>query len=504
MPEVIPAPSGGTTQRSQAPNESLVQVLTEVSRKLATGELPLFKATAAVKKLYGKDAALLDLVDRKAAGKTALVKADPSSTEIDLEGYYEELGAEAKRLALEQMVGMPLTTLRQTSVSMPVQKRRDGSIAPSFEQYLGGAGISIAGKASVNVTVEDQDKQDLYPDMKGFIPMAPWREGIVSGVSYGLGMLEHVKRYPKGSAVEVTVDRVSIATRSPTLSFASEAEAKRAIETIQSLTEPIRARADDMLDYASGKFDRIEFATLNTEDGRCELSVNFVYKMYGNYFGHEAATKYTGTLLSEVVLPALEKDGIAAERLWLAGGQDGDLRSSPKNIRGRKVRAQVFLPSEYLAEEFAIKDSESKVIKPGPSPQWFKQLSRSKNHLWNDFNGAVSHSGMEPEIIASIFSAIRPPSPPIVSSVVNVDVTVVEGGVIYGMTIPNFEWGLEGPRSVASTRDECECLMGVNSNVNDPTNAIRVAALVAVACIAGGLNQHRLAYTDGLAKTKRE
>jgi len=454
-------------------------ILNMLAQELASERVPLHKAACRLRELYN-------------GGHS--------------QAFYEGHAAEGRRRAIESRYGANLETVRETAYAEPPidwSNKKDPKPIPS--QYLGSDNVGVAGPLRVDAEVAGPDGSvtDSSYSIDAMVPLSPCRPGIVDGVSYGIKMTNSLRNYGESGHVRVKVENISRTTRSPTIKFYSEEDVIRAIKAFseEELKRHMMDIGNELMRPYQGQVGNI---TLSSKEinSHYELSINFIYHMFGDYMGHEAATFNTGQILRDVILPKLYSERLNHKRLCLAGGQDLDMKPSPHNVRGRRVIARVFLPKEYLENEFADK----KTGRQGITPEEFEELNISKHWEWPEYSGSLMHTGMEPEVLSSIYSAINPPSTPHVSSMIDVRAQAVREpreGVLYTVAAKNLEWGIEGIRT--PVRTELESVIGVDGKKPDPNgrNSIRAAAIIVAACLPAGLNQHRLAYLEKLADTKK-
>ena len=473
-------------RRYPAQRKRLDSILDSLAEGVFRGRVPLHKLPQEIEKRFGQD---------KIRTYTS------AFAEKEIISFYQYYAGEALRRGVERHMEASgnltkLDYLRNSAHWNLVSE----SGKPEYVQYIGGDRITVAGPVSIEVEVNKDERTDERFSASEFIPMCNFRGGVTEGVSFGIKMIKKLVDYGSNGTVKVYVERDSVATRSPTFrfeNFENADAARRAITSAEFLSEVYDA-ANRILSQKGGALGEITCSYAKNGEGH-ELSVNFIYRMSGDFYGHEIATYATGILLRNFLTERLTAERIPYRSLWLAGGEDGDMAVSDKSIRGRKVKASVFLPEPYIMHE--ISGSEGHL-----GAEDMHIMSYSKNHLWREKLGASAHMcGMEPEIIAGVMTAVAG-SPPILSSSCITDAEPYEingkRGIMYSVTLTNFEWGSEGLTS--PTREECEAIMGLRRDLAPGSNSIRIAAFTAAAALAGGLNQHRLAYNDGLANTKEK
>lgn len=412
-----------------------------------------------------------------------------SAIELEGDAIVARLGA------LETMRGVSLSYLRTLAGHPTIMQVRKGDrvdLVPTVQNSIGD-NISITGPFQVNVSIVNVEGEPIG-DSRHYsllVPMVVSRDGVVDGVSMGAKLLSKLD----SQMVNVTVEGKNFATRSPTFMFETVLAAARAKEildgpeTLQKIKETVKlAIGNPDIDV-----DRVT-ATIKQVNSHYELSFNIIYGVTGSRLGHETGTALAGAVLEEVVRPAFTDAGIKFRDLWLAGGEDGDLRISPKNVRGRKVSGSVFLPEEFLTSSI------------GCDTATFVLMNNSKYWVWNNHNGAITHTGMELEVLSAIYAALNPATSPFVSSGVHISATAAQKGSVKGVLftfMARLEYGDEGIRTLR--RKELESILGINeSNSDSAENAAIFSAAVVAASLGSGLNQHRLGVSRKLDKTKRE
>ena len=473
-------------RRYPAQRKKLEGVLDSLAEGVFRGRVPLHKVPQEIEKRF----------------EQGRVRAYTSAfAENEIAAFYQYYAGEVLRRGVERHMeasgnGVRLDYLRNSAHwDLATESGK-----PEYVQYIGGDRITIAGPVSIEVEVNENGHKEAGFGASEFIPMCNFRGGVTEGVSFGIKMIKKLVDYGSSGTVKVYAERDSVATRSPTFMFENfeDAEAAHRAMTSAEFLSDIYDAANRILSQKGGVLGEITCSYAKNGD-RHELSVNFIYRMHGDFYGHEIATYATGILLRNFLTAKLDAEKIPHRSLWLAGGEDGDMAVSAKSIRGRKVKASVFLPESYIVHEISGRGGHG-------GADDLHIMSYSKNHLWRERLEAGAHMcGMEPEIIAGVMAAVAG-SPPILSSscVTDAEPYKMNGasGIMYSVTLTNFEWGSEGLGS--PTRKECEAIMGLRRDAVPGYNSIRVAAFTAAAALAGGLNQHRLAYNDGLANTKEK
>ncbi|MEM0201550.1 MAG: hypothetical protein QXR73_00015 [Candidatus Micrarchaeaceae archaeon] len=426
-------------------------------------------------------------------------------------GYSEEAIAQLAPIVrigiVEKSKNIKLPHLRDIAMLAPELQNMHAEFKEYKNENHVGFGIFVEGELScmhINVLDSKNFIKESFVLNDCFIPMEPKRLGVAKGTGFGMSILN--RAIELGSRLEVFVSDTSFIARSPTFRFNTKEEASSAIDLINSIKDELISCGSENMKNFYGNLEEVHIASAEV-DGYTELSVNFIYAMHGSLLGHEQATAITG-LLAEKIAKRLIDSKINAQQMALAGGEDGDLRPSPKNVRGRRVSASILIPETVLLE-FIHKRSKGDPISEEGVAKSFASRNKSKYWVWNDYSGSYTHTGMELEVLDAIFSVLKPPSPPFVSSNIDVKVEEVEDekaakGIHYTIEMKNFEYGSEG--IITGIRKDAEAIIGLDDTIgnDNPKNSFIAAGVIAAACMAAGLNQHLLMHINGLAKTKEQ
>ncbi len=446
------------------------------------GGLPLHKAADAVRGAYG------------------LPQEDRSSEEI-----CRRYAAAALRQFFKDRYRGSVTALNDTCIDPPLartkKKAADGTLRDVWESKLpnylgggfGGRPISVVGPAVLTLEIYGaKGTTETLTEDNVYIPLAPTRFGVAEGVSAGLKYISESQK-----PINLAIEKISRVTRSPIIEFstseAAEAAADRIRAGVKSLRETgegdlfggIKEAADRLMSPHGGSLDGLQTVTRGPH-----LWANFVYEMEGDNYGHEAGTAIT----REVVLKHILKQFPSAKYKMIAGGLDGDLRPATPlyggmgNIRGRKVTASAEVTAETLKKRFG----DISTIE-------LQELDRLKQE-GNRILGTHTLAGMGPEIVEAVFYTLEPPTSPFLSSTIHMETERAGDSLILKATFPNMEVGTISEAPISDVAAECRSLAGNIDGPGNPKgrNAIRMAACIAAAVLAGELNQYSQMATGRL------
>lgn len=441
--------------------------LNSVVEELSKGSLPLHSVEDKLKEYGNKDG-----------------KGD-----MQYESAYVLAAGEVRRKFLEKTYLIKLDATRDTSFKeLPPHMfaNNEGQFSPKITSYLGGGvgGRPISVVGPIRVGIEFTDAFEDRIERKFYIPLRPTRYGVVEGTSAGLKMIND-----SGSEIRIKAERKSRVTRSPVLEI-KEGKEEVVRRIAEDLYPDIEKVANDLMKEYSGRLREIQ-----THSEGNYLWLNFVYEMYGDYYGHEAVTSTTRALLfgtnynyGKKVFDGVLKEIPEASFRMIAGGWDGDLRPGEKNIRGRKVEAEVVIPNNILEAKFK-----------GAKPPDIVELDNIK-YMGNKHLGTLSYAGMGPEVLEAVFNAFELPTPPYVSSTMRVGPHKIRKGELnFKVDFSNMETGCnleESPTSLIGKEMRNICTNKVMGHAH--MDSILIASVVASAVLGAEFNQYRQMYLGKL------
>jgi len=326
--------------------------------------------------------------------------------------------------------------------------------APLVANYVGGCEgyYSYAGRVRVQAGLE-----------KTFTNLLVYGTGLGPiGVTRGSFFIN------KFGGAEVIVSDSGRAARCLCYSFTSEEKRSAAAESIQDFLSELKPAMENVLSEFRGRLGPVEYLPARIED-RFLLYVDFTAD-FSDFRGHGLISQAVG-LAKQRIDAHLQASGIPYEQSVIAQGYDGDLKPSPRNKRGRYVKARIKIPRRDFEDTFHV---------PAQRFVSFVEIDA----LGARKLGCPFYSGMGGEIIPAIYKATRVnPHSSLVSSFQTTETRLEGGDLLYEIVLPNLEVG------VASTREglippagrETLRIMGVST-------AREFAAAVAVQVLAGEFN----------------
>lgn len=424
----------------------------------------------------------------------------PSRIEKQMPGenvsFYVSESAEVYRKFLEKRNNINLKHILETSL----EKSKIHIIKiDDVEKYLGGNYLG-GGKDGRPISINGKVK--LRGDVSGefYIPLRPSRWGVSEGVNAGFYKISKAAKFGNElDSVEIAIESSSIVTRSPAIRVPIEKKEEITSKIKNDLYKKIKSKADSFMNNDSGELGKIDYSgelskieIAEYKDILDVLYLNFIYAMRGDYHGHDAVTATTREVMEYVCneIPDIEM-------LMIAGGVDGDLRPSEKNIRGRRVEAKIRVPEEILKEVTANP-------KTGDKGATIENIICSNNAKQNGNRilGTYTFCGMAPEIIDGFFNALEPPVSPFVSSRCIIEAQEKSGLLELKAVLPNAEFGTmdEGPASL--TASENRSILGIDDKNNNGKNVKVALANLGAAVVAGEFNQLCQMYARKLGSEK--
>jgi hypothetical protein len=320
--------------------------------------------------------------------------------------------------------------------------------------YVGGSEIyySYAGRIQVRGDVE-----------RTFTNLLVYGTGLGPiGVTRGCFLINRL------GGAEVMVESLGRAVRCNGYMFRSRGLRARARALIESRAAGLRAAAEARLSEFSGRITELEISAVDSGEDHI-LYVEFT-GAFTNFRGHGDISRAVGFIKSEIEAE-LVRAGIDFELSVIAQGHDGDLKPSPCNKRGRRVRAQIVIP---------VADFE-RLLKLDPRRflAFFRVDSIGAREL-----GCQFYSGMGGEIVPAVYKATQVnPQSPLVSSFQNIFAEIRKGDIVYAVEMPNVEVGIASTREglIPPTAREALRIMGIRT-------AEEFAAALAAQVLAGEFN----------------
>ena len=294
---------------------------------------------------------------------------------------------------------------------------------------------------------------------------------LAYGIGVGpLGISAGCYRINKFGGAEIKVAKWAGAARNLSYVFKSEEEREKAIKIVKELLPTLKK--DMQKKYLAefcGEIYEVEFVR-RQHHGQFYLYICF-YTRFEHVRGHSDTSWAVGFARGKID-KIFHGRGVNFIQSLVAMGFDGDLKSAPRNRRGRYVSAQVKLPIDAYEEmsNTGIDDLLS-----------YMELERQGVLLEQ---GAFVYSGMGGEIIPALYRATKVnPRPCNVSCTENLYVELEDDTLKFGVELLNVEVGVassrEGP--ISPPAREVLKIIGIN-------NSKEFAAAAAAITLAGEFN----------------
>jgi len=373
-------------------------------------------------------------------------------------------GALARRLALERMLGVSLSSI--------------GSTILDFEELVGRNIENPIGAVQVPVGIVGPLRvEGDYARGEFYVPLATTEGALVASVNRGAKAVT----LSGGARVKIVYDGM---TRAPVFWTPSIVEAVRLVEWVREHLEDVRREAESTTRH--GRLRDIQvFHTGNL------VWLRFVYET-GDAMGMNMATIATDKAAEYIVR---EFPG-EARLIAVSGNMCTDKKPALINQllgRGKTV----------IAEALVKRDIALRVLKA--PPEEIDYVNKAKNLLGTARAGSFSLNAHIANIVAAIFIATGQDVAQVVESSMGYTWTETRNGDLYiSVTLPSLEVGTVGGGTRLPTQREALSIMGVAGGGDPPgTNAKKFAEIVAATVLAGELNLLAALAANELARAHK-
>ncbi len=361
----------------------------------------------------------------------------------------ENAGALARRLALEKMHGINLSSIGSTILDF------EELVGRNIENPIGAIQIPVGVVGPLRIE-GDYAKGDYY------VPLATTEGALVASVNRGCKALT----LSGGVRTKVVFDGM---TRAPAIWTPSIIEAVRFAEWVQEHFEEVKRAAEATTRH--GKLVDIQFFFAGNI-----VWPRFVYST-GDAMGMNMATIATDAAIKWI----MENYPGEARLIALSGNMCVDKKPSCLNMlfgRGKTV----------IAEAIVKRDVVLRVL--GVDPERIDYVNKAKNLLGSARAGSLGFNAHIANIIAAIFIATGQDVAQVVESSMGYTWTEIRNGDLYiSVTLPSLEVGTVGGGTRLPTQREALALLGVAGGGDPPgTNARKFAEIIAATVLAGELN----------------
>ena len=331
-------------------------------------------------------------------------------------------------------------------------------LTTGIEQKIGSAAVPLGVSSPLKINGE-YAKGDYY------MPLATNEAALVAGLNRG----RKATNMSGGITTSITRDWM---TRSPLIEASSLKQAREISEEIKKkydLYEDMK-RAAERGSKVSKLLDIQPFQL-----GR-KIYLRFYYHT-GDSMGMNSATKYSSSAVK--VLLEKYKD---AKLITLSGNMCSDKKAAHINVllgRGKSVEAEVLIPEDILKSVLGV------------SPRSVEKLCYAKNYEGSGLSGTVTGFNLNAaNTVAAMFIATGQDAAQVVeSSSCFTRAEVSDGGLLFGVTLPNLEVATVGGGTGYGTAKECLELLGCYGPGKTPgSNSRKLAEIIAAAVLCQELN----------------
>ena len=372
----------------------------------------------------------------------------------------------ARRLALERMLGVSLSSIGSTILDF------EELVGRNIENPIGAVQVPVGVAGPLHV-VGEYARGDFY------VPLATTEGALVASVNRG------AKAVTMAGGARARVLRDGMA-RAPVFWTPGLEEARRLIDWVREHMDLVRRAAESTTRH--GRLLEVQpFQAGNL------VWLRFVY-FTGDAMGMNMATIATDAAVRAI----LEGFPGEARLVAISGNLCTDKKPSAVNVvcgRGKTVTAEALLPREVVREVFHVE------------PEDIEFVNRAKNLMGSAVAGSLGGFNAHiANIVAAIFIATGQDVAQVVESSMGFTWAEVRGdGSLYvSVTLPSLEVGTVGGGTRLPTQREALSLLGVAGGGDPPgSNARKFAEIVAAAVLAGELNLLAALAANELARAHR-
>ena len=379
----------------------------------------------------------------------ALVKGKLKFHEAGIVLGSENAGALARRLALEKMYGISLSSIGSTILDF------DELVGRNIENPIGAVQVPVGVAGPLRIE-GDYARGDYY------IPLATTEGALVASVNRGAKAIT----LSGGARTKILFDGMS---RAPAIWTPSIVEAVRLVKWVEEHFNDIKREAESTTRH--GKLKRIDAFHVGNI-----VWLRFVFET-GDAMGMNMVT----IAVDKAVKWIVDNFPGNARVVSLSGNMCVDKKPSYLNMvfgRGKTVVAEAIVKRDIVEEVLKTK------------PEQIDFVNRVKNLLGSARAGSLSYNAHYANIIAAIFIATGQDVAQVVESSMGYTWTEVRNGDLYiSVTLPSLEVGTVGGGTRLPTQREALALLGVAGGGDPPgINAKKFAEIVAATVLAGELS----------------
>ncbi|AEM39438.1 3-hydroxy-3-methylglutaryl Coenzyme A reductase [Pyrolobus fumarii 1A] len=390
-----------------------------------------------------------------------VVKGEVKLHELDKLLGNSNLAALVRRLALEKITGVSLSSI--------------GSTILDFEELVGRNIENPIGAVQVPVGIVGPLRvQGEYARGDFYVPLATTEGALVASVNRG------AKAVTLAGGAKTRILRDGM-TRAPVIWTPSVEEAVKLVKWVEENIDVLKKAAESTTRH--GKLKGLTWW----------ITGNLVWLRFEFETGDAMGMNMVTIAVDKALQELLNNYDGDIRVVALSGNMCVDKKPSILNMllgRGKTVVAEAIIPRDVVRE----------VLKT--TPEAIHEVNVAKNLMGSARAGSLSYNAHYANIIAAIFIATGQDVAQVVESSMGYTWTEVRNGDLYiSVTLPSLEVGTVGGGTRLPTQREALALMGVGGSGNPPgTNAKKFAEIVAATVLAGELSLLAALAAGHLAK----
>lgn len=395
-----------------------------------------------------------------------LVRGELKMHEADRVLGNANAAALARRLALERMLGIGLSSIGSTILDF------EEIVGRNIENPIGAVQVPLGVAGPLRVEGD-------YARGEFYVPLATSEGALVASINRG------AKTITMAGGARAKVLRDGMA-RAPVFWTPSLVEARRLIDWVTSNIEGIRKAAEATTRH--GRLLEVQpFQAGNM------VWLRFVYHT-GDAMGMNMATIATDAA-AEYILSNYPGE---ARLVAISGNLCTDKKPAAVNLvcgRGKTVTAEATIPRSIVEKTLRV------------APEDIEFVNRAKNLLGSAVAGSLGGFNAHiANIVAAVFLATGQDMAQVVESSMGYTWAEVrsDGSLYISVTLPSLEVGTVGGGTRLPTQREALALLGAAGGGNPPgANARKLAEIIAATVLAGELNLLAALAANELARAHR-
>jgi hydroxymethylglutaryl-CoA reductase (NADPH) len=373
-------------------------------------------------------------------------------------------GALARRLALERMLGLSLSSIGSTILDF------EELVGRNIENPIGAVQVPVGVVGPLKVNGE-------YARGEFYVPLATTEGALVASVNRGAKAIT----LSGGARARVVFDGMA---RAPVFWTPSVIDAVDFVQWVYRNLDRIRQEAESTTRH--GKLKDVQtFVAGNM------VWLRFVYET-GDAMGMNMATIATDRACEWI----LSNYPGTVKLVAISGNMCTDKKPAGINLllgRGKTVIADALIPKQILSKVFGVSAADIEFV------------NRAKNLLGSARALSLGFNAHAANIVAAIFIATGQDVAQVVESSITYTWVEDRGGDLYiSVTMPSLEVGTVGGGTRLPTQREALEMLGVAGGSSEPgQNAKKFAEIVAATVLAGELNLLAALARNELARAHR-